>query len=157
MIAHLSDGCMRDAVKYLDQISVMGSVDEASVGKFLGVVSDTLISKFVILYGQLQHDANKDIAYIEIVDFVTGLSGQGIDLTLFPKQLMTYTDTHFATDPALYSQISQFASTLISQSKRYPHPLVMYKTLLFQQATGVEEVQEVTKVAKVKEIAKVSP
>ncbi len=133
MIAHLSDGCMRDAVKYLDQISVMGSVDEASVGQFLGVVSDTLISTFVELYAQLQkNDASSDIAYREIVDFLTELSWQGIDLTLFPKQLMTYTDTHFATAPALYSQISQFASALISQSKRYPHPLVMYKTILFQ-------------------------
>lgn len=96
------------------------------------MVSDTVISTFVSLYAQLQ-DSTNDTAYTAMVDFVTELSGQGIDLTLFPKQLMTYSDTHFATDPALYSQISQFASTLISQSKRYPHPLVMYKTLLFQQ------------------------
>ena len=35
MIADLSDGCMRDAVKYLDQISVMGEVNEANVSQFL--------------------------------------------------------------------------------------------------------------------------
>ena len=35
MIADLSDGCMRDAVKYLDQISVMGEVNENNVAQFL--------------------------------------------------------------------------------------------------------------------------
>ena len=35
MIADLSDGCMRDAVKYLDQISVMGEVNETNVAQFL--------------------------------------------------------------------------------------------------------------------------
>jgi DNA polymerase III gamma/tau subunit len=35
MIAKLSDGCVRDANKYLDQISVMGEVTAASVGQFL--------------------------------------------------------------------------------------------------------------------------
>lgn len=35
MIADLSDGCMRDAVKYLDQISVMGEVNEENVAQFL--------------------------------------------------------------------------------------------------------------------------
>jgi DNA polymerase III gamma/tau subunit len=35
MIAGLSDGCMRDAVKYLDQISVMGEVTAERVSQFL--------------------------------------------------------------------------------------------------------------------------
>lgn len=35
LIAGISDGCVRDAVKYLDQVSILGSIDTANVSKFL--------------------------------------------------------------------------------------------------------------------------
>lgn len=135
MIASLSDGCMRDAVKYLDQISVMGSVDEESVSQFLGVVSDHLIGQFVQQYRDLLWEYS-DTWFEQIISFVEQLANQGIDLTIFPRQLMNYANTHFSTDPSLYSQISILASDLMNQSKRYPHPLVMYKTLLYTRATS---------------------
>ncbi len=47
MIAQLSDGCMRDAVKYLDQISSMGEVTAEHVAQFLGVVSETSMANMI--------------------------------------------------------------------------------------------------------------
>lgn len=35
LIAGISDGCVRDAVKYLDQVSILGTIDVGNVSKFL--------------------------------------------------------------------------------------------------------------------------
>jgi hypothetical protein len=64
---------------------------------------------------------------------VEELATKGVDLGNFPKQLMHYADEHFSSDPAFFASISILASELISQSKRYPHPLVLYKTVLWNQ------------------------
>ena len=64
MIADLSDGCMRDAIKYLDQISVMGSVEATNVAQFLGVVSEQTLQEFTSLFRTYTQDptrANFDI------------------------------------------------------------------------------------------------
>gem|GEM_PF-4524999 len=44
---------------------------------------------------------------------------------------MQYADEHFADDPVFYSKISTLASDLLSQSRWYPHPQLLYKTILF--------------------------
>ena len=138
MIADLSDGCMRDAVKYLDQISVMGEVNENNVAQFLWVVSETSIAHIIDQYAfyrwsQSEEDFSALIAALE------ELSKQGVDLTLLPKQLMQYADRHFYKNKELFSEISTLASQLLSQSKRYPHPLLLYKTLLYTQNSSISE------------------
>jgi len=40
---------MRDAVKYIDQVSVFGDVNEENVTKFLGVASEAMIKQFLDL------------------------------------------------------------------------------------------------------------
>ena len=47
---------------------------------------------------------------------------------------MQYADHHFVEDSTFYSEISKLASTLLSQAKWYPHPLLLYKTVLYQLA-----------------------
>jgi DNA polymerase-3 subunit gamma/tau len=49
LIAKISEGCVRDAVKYIDQVSVMGNIDEEHITKFLGVASEVLIKDFLDL------------------------------------------------------------------------------------------------------------
>lgn len=43
-IAKISDGCARDAIKYLDQVSILGNITQDNVSSFLGVASDQLIA-----------------------------------------------------------------------------------------------------------------
>lgn len=145
MIAGLSDGCMRDAVKYLDQISVMWEVTGERVSQFLWVVSDAMIHNILdhIKTYQLAQD---DSSFDKLIQEIGKLAEQWVDLTLFPKQLMQYADHHFIEDSIFYSQISQLASTLLSQAKWYPHPLLLYKTILYQlvisdkgQSTKIEK------------------
>lgn len=130
MIADLSDGCMRDAVKYLDQISVMGEVTETNVAQFLGVVSDARITQVITSY---QHyEQSQSLQDFEmLIGQIEGLAQQGVDLSLFPKQLMSYADRHFHEDRSLYTKISILAAELLAQSKWYPHPLLLYKTILY--------------------------
>lgn len=49
LIAKISEGCVRDAVKYIDQVSVLGNIDEEHITKFLGVASEVLIKDFLEL------------------------------------------------------------------------------------------------------------
>jgi DNA polymerase-3 subunit gamma/tau len=39
LIAKLSSGALRDGIKYLEQVSILGKVTVETVSKFLGVVS----------------------------------------------------------------------------------------------------------------------
>lgn len=135
MIADLSDGCMRDAVKYLDQISVMGEVNAHNVAQFLWVVSETSIANIITQYATYQ-STQSDQDFSSLISSLEDLSTQGVDLTLLPKQLMQYADRHFHENKELYSDISTFASQLLSQSKRYPHPLLLYKTLLYTHSSA---------------------
>jgi DNA polymerase III gamma/tau subunit len=38
---------MRDAVKYLDQVSILGEITAENVSKFLGIASDHIIHDFL--------------------------------------------------------------------------------------------------------------
>jgi DNA polymerase III gamma/tau subunit len=124
---------MRDAVKYLDQISVMGEVTAQSVSQFLGVVSDAMIAN--ILHHIRQYQTTMTISDFDIlIQEITTLSDQGVDLTIFPIQLMQYADHHFTEDAGFFSQMSGLAGTLLSQSRWYPHPLLLYKTVFYTLA-----------------------
>lgn len=46
-IAKMAEGCARDAIKYLDQVSILGAITEEHVSQFLGVAPETLIKNFV--------------------------------------------------------------------------------------------------------------
>ncbi len=130
MIAGLSDGCMRDAVKYLDQISVMGEVTEERISQFLGIVSEQAIGDFLTKL-KIYQENGWDKNFEHMISDIENLSQQGVDLTIFPKQIMQYADKHFSEDSSFFSSVSNIASNLLSQSRRYPHPLLLYKTVLY--------------------------
>ena len=150
MIADLSDGCMRDAVKYLDQISVMGEVNETNVSQFLGVVSDASIARIIHLYDSYT-SSQTDSDFAELITAIEQLGQQGVDLTLLPKQLMSYADRHFNENRQLYTTISTLSSQLLSQAKRYPRPLLLYKTLLYNNKTTTENSQPINPVTTKKQ------
>ncbi len=159
MIADLSDGCMRDAVKYLDQISVMGDVNESTVAQFLWVVSEASVGQFTILYDNYQWSWKQD-DFANLMNFVEELGAQGVDLTNFPKQLAHYADRHFAENMKLFSTISALSADLLRQAKWFPHPLLLYKTLIFQSGAtsswGENKGDNKISIKKDEEIAKKS-
>ena len=47
VIAKISEGCVRDAVKYVDQVSILGDINEDHITKFLGVAPESMIAEFL--------------------------------------------------------------------------------------------------------------
>lgn len=48
LISDISEWCVRDAVKYVDQISVFGSINMENVNNFLGIAGEAMIKDFRI-------------------------------------------------------------------------------------------------------------
>lgn len=144
MIADLSDWIMRDAVKYLDQISVLGEVNEDNVAQFLGIVSEQDIQQFIEQFEQLRQNFT-DNGFQTIINSLQELINQWIDLTVFPRQLMAYADHHFSENPALYTQLSEFSVEILRQLRRYPHPLLLYKTLFSNFRNNWKSVESTNK------------
>lgn len=119
LIAKLSWGAMRDAIKYLEQISILGPVTEDNVAKFLGVVNDRLLNDWIELL------RNNDIHAWTV--FLETLVKQGVDLQNFAKELLVRLDEHFLEDPVVYSSFAGMIEEIIASAKWYPHPLLIRK------------------------------
>lgn len=118
-IAKVSEGIMRDAVKYLDQVSVLGDVTSDRVQSFLGMVDD---EKIASLLGLL-HDGDATGA----IEEVTILQASGVDLAQFAKQVLAYVDEHFLDDVAQMTVIAGLFGKILGEMKYYPYPLLVYK------------------------------
>lgn len=113
---------MRDAVKYIDQVSVLGNIDEEHITKFLGVASETLIKDFLVL---LQTGDPKTL--FEKVD---DIHNQGIDLNSFAKQTLMYIDQVFLDDIGFATKVSETFTDIIGNIRYYPYPTIIYKVAI---------------------------
>lgn len=119
LIAKLSSWALRDAIKYLEQISILGEVTEEHVATFLGVVSDRLLQQAMeLLQGNDPH------AWIAFLDTIIS---QWVDLQNFAKEILMWLDEHFMEQPTRFAQLAGMMREIIAESKRYPHPLLLWK------------------------------
>lgn len=119
LIAKLSSWALRDAIKYLEQISILGEVTEEHVATFLGVVSDRLLQQAMeLLQGNDPH------AWIAFLDTIIS---QWVDLQNFAKEILMWLDEHFMEQPTRYAQLAALMREIVAESKRYPHPLLLWK------------------------------
>lgn len=119
LIAKLSSGALRDAIKYLEQISILGEVTEEHVARFLGVVNDRLLVQGIDLLLKKESTA--------WIHFLDSLVQQGVDLNNFAKELLVRLDEHFLEQPDTYAILATLLREIISEAKRYPHPLLVRK------------------------------
>lgn len=121
MIAKLADGGMRDAIKYFDQVSILGNVDAYHVWQCLWVTSESTLKKFIDLYTQ------KDTAWL--LDLVSTLQDGGIDIFVFLKELLSYIDRTLTGDSLWsWSELVQFVKRCYEKLKYFPHPYVLLKS-----------------------------
>lgn len=134
LIAKISEGCVRDAVKYVDQVSILGNLNEENVTKFLGIASEQTIINFI------KHivDKNSDLLFEEI----TKLVDQGVDLQHFAKQVLMYLDAHLFENIDLYLKISEQFGEILSGIKNYPYPALVYKIVLHKHIHGKHAIVE---------------
>lgn len=119
LIAKLSGGAMRDAIKYLEQVSILGEVTEKNVAQFLGVVSGTMLDQAMQLL--LGDDPQRRIHFLDT------LVHSGVDLTNVVKEILLRLDEHFLEDPRRYAPMAGMFREIAAEVKRYPHPVLLRK------------------------------
>lgn len=120
LIAKVSDWAMRDAIKYLEQVSILWKITEENVSKFLGVAPDKMIEWLIDLIRKW------DIG--EIFAYMDKLTDTGIDLYLMAKEILIYIDNHLLEDISYYVILSDLFKSIMISIKNYPYPLIAYKT-----------------------------
>ncbi len=125
MIAKLAQWGLRDAIKYLEQVSILGDVSPKNVSTFLWVVSSQVLESLV------KTMQVKD--FTKTIEVIEDLTQWGTDLIALSKDLLVYYDTHFLEDPELYSDLTQIRSSIIRDMKSSSMPLVIIKASLFKR------------------------
>jgi DNA polymerase-3 subunit gamma/tau len=133
VIAKISEGCVRDAVKYVDQVSVLGDINEEHITKFLGVAPEGMIEEFL----QMIKDSNKENIFTKIDE----IHDQGVDLHNFAKQILMYMDQHFLENIDFFAQVSEAFTEIIGNIRYYPYPTIVYKIAINKHLNGVQSAE----------------
>ena len=118
LIATISEWCVRDGIKYLDQVSVLGKISTENVSQFLWISTDSTIRMFF--------DVVKIWDRNQIFEQIDKLA-QWTDLQQFAKQCIGYINDHIMDDIDFYLKVSEAFSEILRQVRFYPYPAVLYK------------------------------
>ena len=131
LIATISEWCVRDAIKYLDQVSVLGKISTENVSQFLWISTDATIKSFFEIVKT--NDRNQIFEQIDKL-------AQWTDLQQFAKQCIGYIDAHIIEDTDFYLKVSETFSEIMRQVRFYPYPAVLYKIAFNKYLNGDNEV-----------------
>ena len=156
IIANISEGCVRDAVKYVDQVSILWDLNEENVSRFLGVAGETTIRNLLSTIKTGERE--------KIFSQLDELNQHGIDLGQFAKQAISYIDQHLLEDTDFLLHCSEIFGNILSTLRRYPYPLIAYKIAINKaleagkesQSTGGEKPTENKKEEKADQKPEVS-
>lgn len=119
LISKISEWCMRDAIKYVDQVSVFGNINVENVTNFLWIAGDKLIGDFL--------ETIKSWDKEKIFAMVDDIASRWIDLTQLTKQIIVYIDQNLTTDMEFLLSISEVFGDINSTIRYYPYPNIAYK------------------------------
>ena len=122
LISKISEWCVRDAIKYVDQVSVFGDISTDNVTKFLGIVWESVIKDFLDIIKSKDRDA--------VFQKIDDIYNQWVDLVQFAKQNIMYIDQNLMSDVDFLIKISEAFSEIIGTVKYYPYPTMVYKVAL---------------------------
>ena len=118
LIATISEWCVRDGIKYLDQVSVLWKISTENVSQFLWISTDATIESFFDIVKWW--DRNQIFEQIDKL-------AQWTDLQQFAKQCLGYINDHIMDDVDFYLKASEAFSEIIRHVRFYPYPWVLYK------------------------------
>ena len=133
IIANISEGCVRDAVKYVDQVSILWDLNEENVSRFLGVAGETTIKNLLSTIKTGERE--------KIFSQLDELNQHGIDLGQFAKQAISYIDQHLLEDVDFLLHCSEIFGNVLSTLRRYPYPLIAYKIAINKALEAGKESQ----------------
>ena len=137
LIERMAEWCARDAVKYIDQVSVFGDISVKNVTNLLWIVGDSTIKEFLEII--------KSWDRANIFTRVDEIHSQWIDLAQFAKQVIMYIDHHLMEDVEFFLKISEFFGEILSMIRYYPYPNMVYKIVLNKCVSGDETQVEMKK------------
>lgn len=123
-IARMAEGCARDAIKYLDQVSILWDITSENVAQFLGVAPETLIRNFVEAMQQ------KDLQ--KIFSIVDELEEGGTDVQNFIKQLLLYIEEHINEDMETMLSLADILKNISFSMKAFPQPFIIIKSEIYK-------------------------
>ena len=132
-IAKISDWCARDAIKYLDQVSILGDISQEHVSSFLGVASSQLIDTF--LQSFITHNMDGCFAVIDT------LHTSGIDIAHFIKQCLVHIEEHFSDNVAGYTTCVELLKRVNYSLRSFPLPVILLKSEIASALLGPENRQ----------------
>lgn len=124
MIAKVSDWAMRDWIKYLEQVSIIGEINEDNVTRFLWVAPERIIDQLIELLKSEDFNA--------IIEYIENTKNNWIDLYTFAKQILTYIDDKFMEDVSFYSKLADLFRNIIVSIRNYPLPIIIYKSEIYK-------------------------
>lgn len=122
-IAKIADGCARDAIKYLDQVSILGDISQSNITSFLGVASDQLVQSFLALTIQ------KDTTWVFAV--IDSLHETWVDINNFIKQCLVYIEEHFSENIEWYIVCTDVLKRVLYWLKNFPLPTILMKMEIY--------------------------
>ena len=142
LISKISEWCMRDAIKYVDQVSVFWNINVENVTNFLWIAGDKLIWDFL--------ETIKSWDKEKIFAMVDDIASRWIDLTQLTKQIIVYIDQNLTTDMEFLLSVSEIFGEINATIRYYPYPNIAYKIAINKYLNwGTKESTSTPKVAQV--------
>ena len=129
LIAKISDWWLRDAIKYLEQVSIIGEINEENVSKFLWIAPEKEIKDFLNI---LQ---NKDIS--NIYAFIEKLQENWVDLINFAKSCLLYLNEHLLEDLNKNLELVRILDKVYQNFKNFPSVELAYKATIWEELCGL--------------------
>jgi hypothetical protein len=72
-----------------------------------------------------------DGEYEKVCLVIDELYDGGTDLAHFTKDILLWLDEHFMDNPKVYTRIAKYITNIYAQVKKYPYPVLVYKSQLY--------------------------
>ena len=124
LIAKISDGWLRDAIKYLEQVSIIWQINAENVSKFLWIAPERQIQDF------LDTLETKDIS--RIFKNIEELQQNWIDLANFIKDILLYLNEHLEENLEKNIKLVNLLDEVYQNIKNFPTAELAYKTVIWK-------------------------
>ena len=133
LIAKISDGWLRDAIKYLEQVSIIWKISPENVSKFLWIAPERQITDFLNTVSTNKLD--------DIFKKIEDLQNQWIDLTNFIKDILSYLDEHLLENTEENLKLINLFDEIYVNIRLFPTPALAYKTIIWNKKIQFSEVK----------------
>ena len=123
LISKIANGWLRDAIKYLEQVSIIWNIDSENITKFLWITPENKIVSF--LETIKSNDINNIFSKIE------QFQKEWVDLWNFVKDILLYLDENLSKDLNNNLKLINLFDKVYSNIKNFPTPALAYKTIIW--------------------------